>query len=74
MATDEPDVPLPHGAQRVDPWETSEGTTFRYFESDTRGDTAEVKVGGFQNADGTFSDVVVHIDVQQGRTLILSAT
>jgi hypothetical protein len=56
----------PPGAERRDGWETHDGKTFRYFEGNTRGDAAEVKIGGFQNADGTISDVVLHVDAQEG--------
>lgn len=62
MASEHPNVVRPLIAYRVDSWETHEGKTFRYFESKPRGEAAQVRIGGFQNADGTFADVVIHVD------------
>lgn len=55
--------------QRVDGWETNAGKTFRYFEGQPRGSAAEVKIGGFQNADGTFADLVIHVAAHEGLDL-----
>jgi hypothetical protein len=52
MSTEEPNVPPPPGAQRLDGWEIHEGKTFRYFEGKNRGDAAEVKIGGSRTLTG----------------------
>lgn len=62
MSSEAPNVGRPLIADRVDPWETHEGKTFRYFQSTPRGEAAQVRIGGFQYADGTFADVVIHVD------------
>ena len=64
-----PDTPQPPGSQRVDGWETNAGKTFRYFEGQPRGSAAEVKIGGFQNADGTFAELVIHVAAHDGLDL-----
>ncbi|MGB5110461.1 MAG: hypothetical protein WBO08_02145 [Mycobacterium sp.] len=60
--TDAPTVLLPVDVDRVDPWETSDGATFRYFAGVPRGDGAAVRLAGFQRAAGTLYDLTINVD------------
>lgn len=69
MATnDDPQVLLPVDADRVDPWETSEGNTFRYFAAVPRGEHVAVQLAGFQRADGTVYDLTINVDADEPLT------
>lgn len=63
MAADDPSVlPPVSNPSRVDDWETSDGTTFRYFEGERRG---PVRVSGFQHSDGTVHEARIAIDADE---------
>lgn len=66
--TDDPHVLIPVEADRVDPWENSDGTTFRYFAGVPRGEHAAVQLAGFQRADGTVYDLTINVDADQPLT------
>lgn len=68
MARLESNVAPPPRAKELNQWEAHAGETFRYFSLWPRG---LVQVCGFQNADGTFSEVMIHINdqIQKGVTL-----
>lgn len=63
--TDNPDVALPVDADRIDPWEDSDGTIFRYFAAVPRGEHAAVQLAGFQRADGTLYDLTINVDADE---------
>ncbi|WP_301123495.1 MULTISPECIES: hypothetical protein [Mycolicibacterium] len=82
MAAEQPSTALPPvpNPSRIDDWETSGGTTFRFFEGEQRGKAAPVRVTGFQYADGTVREpriVIVEdepLDVAGAEELIESLT
>jgi hypothetical protein len=74
MATDDdPAVQLPVDAERVDPWETSDGITFRYFAATPRGEAAPVQLAGFQRAEGTLYDLTINVDADEPLTAAAAA-
>ncbi|MEW2484175.1 hypothetical protein AB0876_31780 [Mycobacterium sp. NPDC049093] len=67
--TDDPHVLLPVDAVRIDPWESSDGTMFRYFAAVPRGEHAAVQLAGFQRADGTVYDLTINVDADEPLTV-----
>lgn len=69
MATDEaPAVLLSVHAERIDPWESSDGAAFRYFQATPRGDAAHVQLAGFQRDDGSLYDLTINVDAGEPLT------
>lgn len=69
MPNDEPDLAPPDGVERLDGWEFVGDKFIRYFEGATRGEASAVKISGFQSGDGTFSELVVHVETPEGLSL-----
>lgn len=64
MASREP-IEAPPRVQSLNSWEPRPRPARRFFSCIPRGVAAQVQVCGFQNADGTFSDVCIHVDGAQ---------
>lgn len=62
MGNNEDEVSVPIETARIDGWESQGGSTFRYFESTARGGTGQVRVVGFQRADGSLYDLAVAVN------------
>jgi hypothetical protein len=65
---DDPAVLLPIKAERIDPWETSDGVRFRYFAATPRGEIAPVRLAGFQRADGNLYDLTINVEADEPLT------
>ncbi|WP_074412550.1 hypothetical protein [Mycolicibacterium fortuitum] len=64
-ANDPTALPPVSNPSRVDVWEASEGTTFRYFEGELRGQAVPLRITGFQHADGTVHEPKIAIDADE---------